>query len=68
MALVENGRPRLAALYAPVTDEMFLAARGKGATLNGVPIRVSAGDSLAGASIAGPKRYLDRLGAPQYRH
>ena len=26
VALVENGRPLLAALYAPVTDEMFLAA------------------------------------------
>jgi myo-inositol-1(or 4)-monophosphatase len=25
LALVENGRPRLAALYAPVTDEMFVA-------------------------------------------
>jgi myo-inositol-1(or 4)-monophosphatase len=62
VALVENGRPRLAALYAPVTDEMFVAARGKGATLNGVPIRVSSGDRLAGARIAGPKRYLDRLG------
>ena len=61
VALVEDGRPRLAALYAPVTDEMFLAVSGKGATRNGAPIRVSAGDSLAGASIAGPKRYLDRL-------
>ena len=25
VALVEDGRPLLAALYAPVTDEMFLA-------------------------------------------
>ncbi len=61
VALVEDGRPRLAALYAPVTDEMFLAARGRGATLNGGPIRVSGGDGLAGASLAGPKRYLERL-------
>ena len=38
VALVENGRPVLAALYAPVTDEMFLAARGAGATLNGAAI------------------------------
>ncbi|HTQ81704.1 MAG TPA: 3'(2'),5'-bisphosphate nucleotidase CysQ [Pseudolabrys sp.] len=61
VALVESGRPRLAALYAPVTDEMFLAASSRGATLNGAPARVSAGDSLTNASLAGPKRYLDRL-------
>lgn len=61
VALVEDGRPRLAALYAPITDEMFFAARGQGATLNDGPIRVSGGENLGGASVAGPKRYLDRL-------
>ncbi len=61
VALVENGRPAVAALYAPVTDEMFLAARGRGAALNGKPIRISSGDGLAGARFAGPKRYLERL-------
>ena len=35
VALAERGRPLLAALYAPVTEEMFLASRGGGATLNG---------------------------------
>jgi myo-inositol-1(or 4)-monophosphatase len=60
-ALIESGRPRLAALYAPVTDEMFLAALGHGATVNGKPVRASAGEALPGASIAGPKRYLERL-------
>ena len=63
MALVEDGRPVLAALYAPVTDEMFLAVRGEGARLNGAPIAASGGDALAGAKLAGPKRYLDRLDA-----
>ena len=38
VALVEDGRPRLAALYAPVTDEMFLARAAPGAALNGAPI------------------------------
>jgi len=61
VALVEDGRPRLAALYAPVTDEMFFAERGKGTTLNGGKIRVSDGETLSQASVAGPKRYLDRL-------
>ncbi len=61
VALVEDARPRLAALYAPVTGEMFLAIAGQGTTLNGVPIAASAGAELAGARAAGPKRYLDRL-------
>jgi len=39
VALVDGGRPVLAALYAPVTDEMFLGARAKGTTRNGVSIR-----------------------------
>jgi len=61
VALVEDGRPMVAALYAPVTEEMFLAVRNQGAVLNGAPIVISSGDSLAGAKLAGPKRYLDRL-------
>jgi len=61
VALVEDGRPRLAALYAAVTAEMFFAARGKGAMLNGGAIRASDGENVVGASVAGPKRYLDRL-------
>jgi myo-inositol-1(or 4)-monophosphatase len=61
VALAESGRPLVAALYAPVTDEMFLGSRGGGATLNGRPIKVSLGDSLGGARLAGPKRYLDHL-------
>jgi myo-inositol-1(or 4)-monophosphatase len=61
VALVEDGRPALAALYAPVTEEMFLSLRGEGATLNGVAIRARDADTLTGAKLAGPKRYLDRL-------
>jgi myo-inositol-1(or 4)-monophosphatase len=63
VALVEDGRPALAALYAPASEEMFLAERGKGARLNGAPLAVSPGALLAGAKLAGPKRYLDRLNA-----
>ena len=61
VALVEDGRPLVAALYAPVSEEIFLAARGAGATLNGTPIKANEGDGLRGAKIAGPKRYLDRF-------
>ena len=60
VGLVENGRPVIAALYAPVTEEMFLAARGKGATLNGAAIHSRDG-GLSGARLAGPKRTLNSL-------
>jgi myo-inositol-1(or 4)-monophosphatase len=61
VALVEDGRPTLAAVYAPVTDEMFLAVRGKGTTRNGAAVKASGGGVLAGARVAAPKRYLERL-------
>jgi myo-inositol-1(or 4)-monophosphatase len=61
VALVEDGRPVLGAVFAPVTDEFFFAARNQGATRNGDPIRVSTTSSLAGASIAGPRRMIENL-------
>jgi myo-inositol-1(or 4)-monophosphatase len=67
VALVQAGRPVVAALFAPVTDEMFLSIAGQGATLNGAPIAASAGDQLAGARFSGPKRRLDRLAAIEPR-
>ena len=65
VALVENARPRLAALYAPAVEEMFVAAQGAGATLNGARIAVSGGGALTGAKVAGPKRYLEKLASPE---
>jgi myo-inositol-1(or 4)-monophosphatase len=60
-ALVIDGRPVVTALYAPVTDELFAATAGGGATLNAVPVRASDGASLNGIRIGGPKRMLDRI-------
>jgi myo-inositol-1(or 4)-monophosphatase len=62
-ALVHAGRPIVAAVYAPVTDELFLSTAGGGATRNGAPIRASGGDRLAGAKFSGAKRRLDSLAA-----
>jgi myo-inositol-1(or 4)-monophosphatase len=62
-ALVADGRPVLAGVFAPVTDELFVAAAGVGATRNGVPISASGGDRLAGAKVAGPKRLVQALAA-----
>jgi len=63
VALVEQGRPVVAALYAPVTDELFLATAGEGAERNGVPISASSRPGLKGASVAGPKRMLETIAA-----
>jgi len=41
IALQKNGQTILAAVFAPVLDELFMAERGSGATLNDNPIRVS---------------------------
>jgi myo-inositol-1(or 4)-monophosphatase len=62
-ALVDDGRPVLAGVLAPVTDELFVAAAGAGATRNGAPIKASAGDRLDGARVAGPKRLVQALAA-----
>jgi len=61
VALVDYGRPIVAALYAPATEEFFLAAAGAGATRNGLTIHASSGEGLAGARISGPKRLLDQI-------
>jgi myo-inositol-1(or 4)-monophosphatase len=62
-ALVEDGRPVAAALFAPVTDEFFLAVKGQGARRNGEPISPAPGASFDGARMAGPPRRLERFAA-----
>ena len=53
------------ALRAGDAKKSFSRSRGGGATCNGAPIKASDGDGLRRrASIAGPKRYLDRLSRP----
>ncbi|GAB4543084.1 MAG: inositol monophosphatase family protein [Anaerolineales bacterium] len=46
IAYAEGGVLKLGAVYDPMRDEMFLAERGRGATLNGLPIHASAAQSL----------------------
>jgi myo-inositol-1(or 4)-monophosphatase len=62
-ALVEKGRPIVACLFAPATDEFFAAVAGGGATRNGAPIAVTPGRELGGIRIAGPKNFLEKLPA-----
>lgn len=46
IAYARNGKMQLGVVYDPSRDECFSAERGKGAWLNGEPIRVSACESL----------------------
>jgi len=51
VAVIEAGLPISGVIYNPLTEEMFAAARGAGATLNGVAIRVSARAELEGCRM-----------------
>jgi myo-inositol-1(or 4)-monophosphatase len=61
VALVENGRPIIAAIFAPMQDALYLGATGEGATLNGTTVKATAGADFDSAHAAGPKPMLERL-------
>ncbi|MGF6308149.1 myo-inositol-1(or 4)-monophosphatase [Bradyrhizobium sp. i1.8.4] len=61
VALVENASPVLAAVYAPVSEEFFFAARGQGATLNDGAVHATAGIDFNFPRMAGPKPLVQRL-------
>jgi myo-inositol-1(or 4)-monophosphatase len=51
LGLVVEGRALIGFIYDPVADEMFSAVAGRGAALNGTPIRVSGETDLRRARI-----------------
>lgn len=52
VAFVNAQKVRVGVVYNPFTDEMFAAEQGKGATLNGKPIRVAQETELRRALVA----------------
>ncbi len=52
IALVRRDEILLGVVYNPLADELFVAEKGKGATLNGHPIHVSSTSSLAESLLA----------------
>ncbi|GGE34388.1 3'(2'),5'-bisphosphate nucleotidase CysQ [Agaricicola taiwanensis] len=63
VALVERGRPVLAAIFNPLADEYFEATAGGGARLNGQAIMATSPSGLAGLSISGPAPLFDLFAA-----
>jgi myo-inositol-1(or 4)-monophosphatase len=52
IGLLARGRPLVGVVYDPMRDNLFSAARGRGAHLNGAPIRVSPTDAISDAVVA----------------
>jgi myo-inositol-1(or 4)-monophosphatase len=52
LALLKDGEPIIGVVFDPIHDELFSAARGQGARLNGAPIHVSAVAWLAQGLLA----------------
>jgi myo-inositol-1(or 4)-monophosphatase len=63
-ALVEHGRPIAACIANPATGEVFAAARGQGALLDGVVLRVGGTRSLSGARVLASRGESERRDWP----
>ncbi len=64
VALVEEGRPLIGVVHAPALAQTYVAVKGGGARLNGVPIRVSTAAALSRGSRVGAPMFL----AEELRH
>jgi histidinol-phosphatase len=51
LALEEDGEVTLGIVHSPATGELYWARRGRGAWVDGAPLRVSAVDDMAGAML-----------------
>jgi len=60
VAMVEDGNPVAGGICNPVTEEIFLGARGAGITYNGQPAAASAKAGLAGTVVLASRSELKR--------
>lgn len=65
LAVARGGVPSAACVYNPALDEMFVAVRGGGATLNGAAISVSAQTTLAGCRMLGSRAMFEHPAWPE---
>lgn len=63
VALTENGRPTISALYRPMIDEFYFAAHGSGAWRNSKRMAPNDGENLQAARLLGTGRAVKILGA-----
>ena len=61
VALVENGRPVIATLFAPVVGSLYAASAETQTTRNGIAVAANPGETLHAIKAAGPKPMLERL-------
>ena len=61
VALVADAQPVVGAVFAPVTDEFFVAQAGQGTQLNGRTVQATRGIELDFPRIAGPKPLVERF-------
>ncbi|WP_375174236.1 3'(2'),5'-bisphosphate nucleotidase CysQ [Pseudooceanicola sp.] len=59
LAIAERGEVTAAVVYLPLKGKLYAAAKGRGAQLNGRPIRASLRDSLPGARVIASKPSYD---------
>jgi myo-inositol-1(or 4)-monophosphatase len=58
-AVVTQGRPVAAAVYNPITEEMFEAAAGRGSHTSGAPLKVSAKSDFAHSRLLAGRDFVD---------
>ncbi|MCQ8186039.1 inositol monophosphatase family protein [Parvularcula maris] len=65
LAVEQEGEIVASVIYAPAREEVFAAALGEGATLNGQPIEVSSCQGLEGCRMLGTKRMFGHPDWPE---
>jgi myo-inositol-1(or 4)-monophosphatase len=68
LALALHGKLLVGVIYNPITEELFAAARGEGATLNGKKIQVSKIASLSTSLMCTGFPVHDRKSSPNLRY
>jgi len=66
LAIVVEGRPVAGVVHAPALERTFTACAGRGAYLNGAPIRVSSRTALEGARVVAPGSLAATLEKSRY--
>ncbi len=57
VAIVEGSRPIAAALFQPATNDLMLAAVGRGAWRGATRLRVTERGDITGANLTGPRKF-----------